>query len=321
MVDLQTLPDKGADMADPNRLILTAALEWTLAMGADAVVADVAVDWLAADATAPGRDFDLAGASEAVVVAHDRDGSAMPETYSTAARSVRPGGASNAPQIKPARPAGPPAPLRKFTASVPDGAIAAAKAAARQATSLEDLQRSLTTFEGCSLKATAKSVCFYRGAAQAPLMVIGDTPGRDEDMEGRPFVGPAGNLLDRILAAAGWTENDVHIANLIYWRPPGNRPPTQLELDSCRPFLERQIELVSPRALLILGQAAAKHILRTDEPILKIRGRWQTLAIGDLNVPVIASLHPTYLVRTPIAKRQVWLDILSVREVLKGRST
>jgi uracil-DNA glycosylase family 4 len=307
-------------MADPTQSILAATLEWTLAMGVDAVVADAAVDWLAADAGAPGRDFEFVAASEVVAGANGLDAGKL-ETHATPVRSAQPVAGPDASQLKPARPASPPAPVRKFTPSVPDMAIAAAKAAAREATNLEDLQRSLTTFEGCSLKATAKSLCFYRGAAQAPLMVIGDTPGRAADIEGRPFVGPAGNLLDRILAAAGWMESDVHIASLIYWRPPGNRPPTQLELDICRPFLERQIELVSPRALLILGQAAAKHILRTDEPILKIRGCWQTLAIGDLNVPVIASLHPTYLARTPIAKRQVWLDILSVREVLKGRSS
>jgi len=307
-------------MADPTQSILAAALDWSLAMGADAVVADAAIDWLAADAVAPGRDFDHARVSGNTVGASGPDVSAL-KTHPATVRSPSPNAAPNVPQMKPLRTAGLPASPRKFTPAAPDIAVAAARTAARAAMSLEDLQRSLTAFDGCSLKVTAKNLCFYRGAAQAPLMVIGDTPGRDEDVEGRPFVGSAGHLLDRMLAAGGLTESDVHITSITYWRPPGNRPPSQLELDICRPFLERQIELVSPRALLVLGQAAAKHILSTDEPILKIRGRWQTLAIGELPVPVIASLHPTYLARTPIAKRQVWLDILSVGEFLKGRSS
>ena len=193
--------------------------------------------------------------------------------------------------------------------------------AARNAASLNDLHKALATFDGCGLKATAKNLCFYRGAAQAPVMIVGEAPGRDEDIEGRPFVGRAGQLLDRMIAAAGWTEADVHITNVVYWRPPGNRPPTPQEAEICRPFLERQIELVTPRVLLLMGGAASKQILRTDEGILKIRGRWQTLEFGNLKVPVIATLHPAYLLRTPIAKRQAWRDILSVNEALKPQKT
>jgi DNA polymerase len=210
---------------------------------------------------------------------------------------------------------------RKFAPAAPDVAVGAARVAARNAASLDALHKALASFDGCGLKATAKNLCFYRGAAQAAVMIIGEAPGRDEDIEGRPFVGRAGQLLDRMIAAAGWTEKDVHITNIVYWRPPGNRPPTPQEAEVCRPFLERQIELVAPRVLLLMGGAASKQILRTDEGILKIRGRWQTLEFGNLKVPVIATLHPAYLLRTPIAKRQAWRDILSVNEALKPQKT
>ncbi len=273
-------------------------------MGADAAVADEAVDWLRAARSPPGHGFDLPGASAAP---------ALP-TAQSAQRSLRPGGAP----VTSGRAATPVGGARTFATAAPDAAVGAARTAARAAPTLESLQRALETFDGCSLKATAKSLCFYRGAAQAPLMIIGEAPGRDEDMEGRPFVGRAGQLLDRMLGAAGWTEADVHITNVVYWRPPGNRTPTPLETEVCRPFLERQIELVAPRVLLLLGGAATKQIFRTDEGILKVRGRWQTLEFGGLKVPAVASLHPAYLLRTPIAKRQAWRDLLSVREALEG---
>jgi DNA polymerase len=294
-------------MTEPNREMLAALLEWTLAMGADAAVADEATDWLAEGRDPPGLGFAFAGGDPAVGIAA-RTTPLQPE------RSPRPGPAPAARQ--PAPPiAG--APVRKFATAAPDVAVGAARTAARNAASLVDLQKALEAFEGCGLKATAKNLCFYRGASQAPVMIIGEAPGRDEDIEGRPFVGRAGQLLDRMIAAAGWTETDVHITNIVYWRPPGNRPPTPQEAEVCRPFLERQIELVAPRVLLLMGGAASKQILRSDEGILKIRGRWQTLEFGNLKVPVIATLHPVYLLRTPIAKRQAWRDILAVNETLK----
>lgn len=278
-----------------------------MAMGADAPVADVATDWLADGRGAPGRDFDLGG-QPAEPVRVPASGAER-----SGARTV--GG--------PGLPAGPnaAAPVRKFATAAPDAAVGAARSAARRAADLEALRTSLEAFEGCSLKATAKSLCFYRGAAQAPLMIIGEAPGRDEDLEGKPFVGRAGQLLDRMLAAAGWNEADVHITNVVYWRPPGNRPPTPQETEVCRPFLERQIELVAPRALLLLGGSATKQIFRTDEGILKVRGKWKTLEFGQLKVPALASLHPAYLLRTPIAKRQAWRDFLSVRAALRGSSS
>ncbi len=148
-------------------------------------------------------------------------------------------------------------------------------------------------------------------------MVIGEAPGREEDLEGRPFVGPAGQLLDRMLAAIDLTEADVHITNVVYWRPPGNRPPTLDEVEACRPFLARQIELVAPRFVMTLGSPAAKAILGTIDGILRVRGKWGEITAGALKVPVMPTLHPAYLLRTPAAKRQAWRDLLAVKLALE----
>ena len=156
----------------------------------------------------------------------------------------------------------------------------AARSAARQAATLDELAATLADFDGCSLKATAKNLCFYRGAPKARLMLIGEAPGRDEDLEGKPFVGRAGQLLDKMLAAIGLSEADVHITNIVYWRPPGNRTPTPQEAQVCRPFLERQVELVAPELVVLLGGAAAKHVLDVAEGIMRIRGKWRELEIG-----------------------------------------
>ena len=192
----------------------------------------------------------------------------------------------------------------------------AARTAARQAATLDELAARLAEFDGCSLKATAKNLCFYRGAAKARLMLIGEAPGRDEDLEGRPFVGRAGQLLDKMLAAIELTERDVHITNIVYWRPPGNRTPTPQEAQVCRPFLERQVELVAPEIVLLLGGAAAKHLLEVADGIMRIRGKLRDIEIGSAKVRTIATLHPAYLLRTPAAKRLVWRDLLAVRSAL-----
>ena len=176
----------------------------------------------------------------------------------------------------------------------------------------------LARFDGCSLKATAKNLCFYRGAAKSRLMLVGEAPGRDEDIEGKPFVGRAGQLLDKMLGAIQLTEQDVHITNIVYWRPPGNRTPTPQEAQVCRPFLERQVELVAPEVIVLLGGAAAKHILDVPEGIMKVRGKWRDLKIGAHQVRCIATLHPAYLLRTPAAKRLAWRDLLTIRAALDG---
>jgi DNA polymerase len=191
-----------------------------------------------------------------------------------------------------------------------------ARTAARDARTLVELQAALAGFEGCSLKATAKNLCFYRGATQARLMLIGEAPGRDEDLQGKPFVGRAGQLLDKMLAAIGLAEQDVHITNIVYWRPPGNRTPTPQEAQVCRPFMERQVELVGPDLVVLLGGAAAKHVLDTPEGIMRIRGKFREVAIGSRTVHAIATLHPAYLLRTPAAKRLAWRDLLALKAAL-----
>jgi DNA polymerase len=191
-----------------------------------------------------------------------------------------------------------------------------ARTAARDARTLDELQAALAGFDGCSLKATAKNLCFYRGATQTRIMLIGEAPGRDEDLQGKPFVGRAGQLLDKMLAAIGLAEQDVHITNIVYWRPPGNRTPTPQEAQVCRPFMERQVELVGPDLVVLLGGAAAKHVLDTPEGIMRIRGKFREVAIGSRTVRAIATLHPAYLLRTPAAKRLAWRDLLALKAAL-----
>jgi uracil-DNA glycosylase len=191
-----------------------------------------------------------------------------------------------------------------------------ARTLAAQARTLAELEATLAGFDGCSLKVTAKNLCFYRGAPQARLMLIGEAPGRDEDLQGKPFVGRAGQLLDRMLAAIGLSEANVHITNIVYWRPPGNRTPTPQEAQVCRPFLERQVELVAPDIVMLLGGAAAKHIFDVPEGIMRVRGKFRDVVIGSLRVRALATLHPAYLLRTPAAKRLAWRDLLTLKAAL-----
>lgn len=189
-------------------------------------------------------------------------------------------------------------------------------AAASSATTLAELEALVAKFEGCPLKRTAKSLCFARGRAGARLMLIGEAPGRDEDLQGKPFVGRAGQLLDRMLEAIGLSENDVYITNTVYWRPPGNRTPTPEEVEACAPFLARQIELNAPDVLVLLGNAAAKSLLGVSEGIMRLRGKWLTYASGGRDIATLATLHPAYLLRNPEAKRLAWRDMLALKERL-----
>ena len=196
----------------------------------------------------------------------------------------------------------------------------AARATAKAATSLDDLQTRLEAFDGCGLKATAKNLCFYRGSPAARLMIIGEAPGRDEDLEGKPFVGRAGQLLDKMLAAIGLSEADVHVTNIVYWRPPGNRTPTPQEALVCRPFLERQIELVGPKFILTLGGPATKEILALKEGIMRLRGKWRDFPASSAPLRVMPTLHPAYLLRSPSAKRMAWRDLLALKTALDAKT-
>ena len=199
-----------------------------------------------------------------------------------------------------------------------DAGVMAARQAAAEAKSLDDLGRLLAAFEGCTLKATAKSLCFYRGRPDARVMIIGEAPGREEDLAGKPFVGPAGQLLDRMLAAIGLGESDVHITNTVYWRPPGNRTPTPQEVLVCRPFLDRQIAIVAPDIIVTLGGPATKAILDVADGIMRVRGKWRSVTFGERPIKVMATLHPAYLLRTPVAKRMAWRDLLAIEAALRA---
>lgn len=183
---------------------------------------------------------------------------------------------------------------------------------------LAELEEAAAAFDGCPLKRTAKSTCFARGSVDAKVMLIGEAPGRDEDLQGKPFVGRAGKLLDKMLSAIDLDETNVYITNTIYWRPPGNRTPTTQEIASCAPFLARQIELLSPEVLVLLGGAAAKSMLETTEGIMRLRGKWKLYQSKKGDIPVLATLHPAYLLRSPEAKRFAWRDLLTLKERLSA---
>jgi uracil-DNA glycosylase family 4 len=216
----------------------------------------------------------------------------------------------------------PPAVARPQTVSAagappaPDSAVAAAREAARSAASLDDLRAIVESFEGCALKATASRTVFEDGARDARVMFVGEAPGREEDMEGRPFVGKSGQLLDRMLASVGLDRKaNAYIANIIPWRPPGNRTPTPQEIAICEPFIRRQIELKAPDLLVCVGAPSTETLLGL-KGIMKVRGRLMSFEAGGRTIQAIATLHPAYLLRSPIAKRQAWRDMLTIRKTL-----
>jgi uracil-DNA glycosylase family 4 len=209
-----------------------------------------------------------------------------------------------------------PAP-RGEMAPAPEAAIASAREAARTAPSLEALRALLETFDGCALKFTATRLVFADGNPQARIMFVGEAPGREEDLEGLPFVGRSGKLLDRMIAAIGLDRNSAYIANVIPWRPPGNRTPTPQETQICLPFIQRQIELVNPDVLVTLGNPSTQTLLSTREGIMKTRGKWFDYDTGTRVIRALATFHPAYLLRSPSYKRMAWQDLLSVAKALK----
>ncbi len=191
-----------------------------------------------------------------------------------------------------------------------------ARAAARSAPDLETLRAILDRFEGCGLRVHATQLVFADGNPQARVMFVGEAPGRDEDIEGLPFVGRSGKLLDRMNAAIGLDRNSVYIANIVPWRPPGNRTPTPQEAAICLPFLLRQIELVDPDVLVCLGGPSAQTLLGFKEGIRRMRGRWFKFHTGTREIRAIATFHPAYLLRTPLEKRFAWRDFLAIKKAL-----
>jgi uracil-DNA glycosylase, family 4 len=198
-------------------------------------------------------------------------------------------------------------------------AVQDASQRAAAANSLEALAAAIASFEGCPLRDQgATQAVFGRGNPQAPVLIVGEGPGAEEDQQGEPFVGAAGRLLNRMLDAAELSDQ-VFITNTVYWRPPGNRPPTTEEQAICAPFLNRTLALIQPRAVLLLGAAAARSILRTETGITRLRGQWGEwqLPEGGIRAPVLPTLHPAFLLRQPQAKRMAWQDMLSLKAHLR----
>lgn len=214
-------------------------------------------------------------------------------------------------------------PLQTIAPALPLGTAEARLTAAklaRSATSLEDLRAAISGFEGLAIRKTATNMVFAEGNPKAKVMVIGEAPGADEDAQGKPFVGASGQLLDKMLACIGlsrWEEDpekSVYITNILNWRPPGNRSPSPAEIDISLPLIERHIALVQPEILLFLGAVPTKALLQTEEGITKLRGKWQnysplTPELGGKDLPCLPSYHPSYLLRTPIKKKESWIDL------------
>jgi uracil-DNA glycosylase family 4 len=210
-----------------------------------------------------------------------------------------------------------PIPAARGDAPSPEAAISSAREAARTASSLEVLRELLEKFDGCALKNTATRLVFADGNPQARVMFVGEAPGREEDIEGLPFVGRSGQLLNRMIAAIGLDRTSAYIANVIPWRPPGNRTPTPQETQICLPFIQRQIELVNPDVLVTLGNPSTQTLLSTREGIMKTRGRWFDYDTGTRMIRALATFHPAYLLRSPSYKRMAWQDLRSIAKALE----
>jgi DNA polymerase len=293
-----------ADPAD-----LRAILAFYVEAGVDAVLQEEPVDRFAGDArpavalepgASPAPDQALRSASDA----------AAKPTPASLLAGVGGGNLSRTMAAPPLR-----------VAAAPPGADAAimvARELAKTAASLDDLRALLDRFEGCGLRRTAKQLVFAAGNPQARVMFVGEAPGREEDLEGLPFVGRSGQLLDRVMAAIGLDRSNAYIANVIPWRPPGNRTPTPQETQICLPFTQRQIELADPDILVCLGGPSAQTLLGIKEGIRRARGRWHAYHTGTREIRAIATFHPAYLLRNPIEKRFVWRDFLAIRKALAG---
>ncbi len=267
--------------------------------------ADAGVEWLLEEETVD-RIAEFEAMRAARGVAPQREAAPMPQA---------PARQATARQEQP-RPAAP-APLTNV--AIPDGqAVAEAELAASSAQSLDELRTAMEAFNGCNLKTSARCLVFAEGTAKPAVMVIGAMPNADDDRDGQPFSGRQGAMLDRMLGGIGLLRGDLLITNVVPWRPPGNRPPSQREADICRPFIERQIVLAEPNHLLVLGNFAARFLFRSNDTIHQLRGEWREITISGRNIPAFATLHPQDLATAPISKRLAWQDLLAFRAGLKA---
>ena len=272
-------------------------LNWLVEAGADEAVAEEPVNWLVAKPRPPleggsklaprsGGNFGDGGTVRASIPSPK-----MPSAFSTLPQGET-----------------------LISGDTVDGAIAVAAAA----TTLAELQAALEAFDGCPLKRTATNTVFGDGVASGRVLLIGEAPGRDEDRAGKPFVGRAGQLLDKMLASIGLDRNtNAYITNVINWRPPDNRDPTPEEAAACLPFLRRHIELADPQVIILLGAVAARHVVGISDGIMKLRGRWLEYRVGERIVPLMPTLHPDYLLRQPAHKKLAWRDLQAVRDKMQ----
>jgi DNA polymerase len=220
------------------------------------------------------------------------------------------------------------APISKQAVTLPPAATRTvsstatrARELAEAAKTLDELADAIRGFNGLQLSHTATNMVFADGVPDAPLMVVGEAPGAEEDRVGRPFVGRSGQLLDRMLSSIGFSRSPdakqaaCYITNLVSWRPPGNRAPSDAELALSLPFCLRHIALIRPRMLLLAGGVAAKALTASSEGVLRLRGRWFGIEVPGMHgpVPALVTLHPAYLLRSPGAKREAWADLLALR--------
>ncbi len=290
------------DQQAARQAALTALLEFYAAAGVDSALDETAIDRFAEERDRRARE--------------SKRRTAEIDARARAADSARrPAGSDQDPPARDGASRAAPAHPPSVTLD-PQEAVAGAQALAKAATDLEMLRDNLAGFDGCALKLSAKSLVFADGTPGTRVMLVGEAPGSEEDRQGKPFVGRSGQLLDRMLAAIGLDRSSVYIANVIPWRPAGNRTPTPQEVATCMPFIRRQIELADPDFLICLGAPSAQALMEIGTGILKARGRWQDYDTGKRVIRAMASLHPAYLLRQPSQKRLAWRDLRALRRAL-----
>ncbi len=276
-------------MADPTRDETLSLLRWLLEAGADEAIGEQPINRFARASPLPEPSSRQSATAR----------STLPPAFAEASAGKQGEG-------------------RKISAEAVSLSTApgAARALAASCTTLAELRTALGNFDGCELKRTAKNTVFADGTPEGRIMLIGEAPGREEDERGLPFVGRAGQLLDKMLGAIGLDRSKVYITNVLNWRPPQNRDPSPEEAAACLPFLHRHIELADPRLMILLGAVSVRHVLGLTDGILRLRGNWQFYQNGQLGhaIPVMPTLHPAYLLRQTAAKRLVWRDLLTISD-------
>lgn len=262
-------------MTDPLKNDPLAALAWLVESGADETIGEEPVNRLVAKPAAPAR-------------------APIAEQPRPALRPVA--------SFKPS-------PAAPATLPLESDSIGTAQSLATAAKTLAELKTALEGFDGCALKKNCAHTVFADGNPASRIMFIGEAPGAEEDRQGLPFVGRAGKLLDKMMASIELDRSTAYITNVLNWRPPQNRDPSPEEAAMCLPFLRRHIELVNPGIIILLGAVAARHVLGFSEGIMKLRGRWLEYRVGDVMIPVMATLHPAYLLRQPSHKKLAWRDL------------